>query len=140
MNKALDFIATAIREDLLPNKAGLHPPKLPVVIGGIRYPLAGRTSYNRFTEAPTGIELDPELLYQPNGVVELSAVLAHEMIHTALPYAEDHGPKFAEAHHAIGLAGAVTASHSGREFRAWFAEKVAPGLNKLLEEEDHAST
>jgi hypothetical protein len=50
--------------------------------------------------------------------MRVADVLAHEMIHAALPNAK-HGPAFAKAALSLGLAGKPTATVAGPDFLAW---------------------
>lgn len=47
---------------------------------------------------------------------EILGVLAHEMIHSALPWA-GHSPEFAQAAHNLGLVGDPRCTHAGPGFR-----------------------
>lgn len=126
--RLLDIAAEAIRADLL-EPLGLKAPYIPINDGEglsqIDFMLAnGATHFHRVTQRPDSISVAAWV----ESDVKAAAILAHEMIHSALPYGEHHGDTFASFHHAIGLEGSPNASDPGPQFVEWFNRRIKPAL------------
>jgi len=52
-------------------------------------------------------------------VVEIAAVLTHELVHAALPDGEGHGKTFGKVARALGLEGKLTSTTGGEAWKAW---------------------
>lgn len=80
----------------------------------------GTTSYAKDTKAAVEVSV----LQHPKKL-ETAAVLAHELIHTALGYGEDHGERFDTVAKTIGLAGPPEATVAGPKFREFYNRHLA---------------
>lgn len=129
----LQAMAAHIRTDLL-EPQGLTAPYLPIWFEHFDGSTAGGTAYRKSTRQPIHITLDRRMIdMEP---VYMVNVLAHEMIHSALPYDVDndandgHGPTFTRHARAIGLAGDPKATYPGRKFERWFYNDLMPKLRE----------
>jgi hypothetical protein len=119
--------AGLIERDLLAPR-GLKPAHIPIFVSDWRNPdwtfSAGVTKFARHgsQRVPVMIDLAPQ---KPG---DLAATVAHELIHTALPWEAGHGPRFAAIAGAIGLEGPAEATMPGPHFKAWAEKTLAPLL------------
>ncbi|TAJ97167.1 MAG: hypothetical protein EPO10_29680 [Reyranella sp.] len=128
--RLLDIAAEAIRTDLL-EPQGLNAPYLPIDDGQGEFPMeiglaVGVTRYTGAYGQPTSIGISDHPMHQrPLDVV---ATLAHEMLHSALPWEVDHGPVFEQHANAMGLIGPPTSTVPGPQFIDWFNRRIKPAL------------
>jgi hypothetical protein len=113
----LDQAADIMREKLF-KPMGLDVPRIPIgVMTGSEMMIgAGVTRYDKETREPVQIAISPLL---PDAA-EAFGVLAHEMVHAALPRDVQHGEPFASIVKQIGLKGDPRATVAGKGFRDFY--------------------
>lgn len=135
----LSVARDAIAEEIL-KPMGLNPPRIPIVIDDLRASFFGFEAGNtKFPDGgpPSRIAI-ATLSFKRAKPSEIAGTLAHEMIHSALPFKSDpqlgedddgHGPTF---HHYRMLAGLTDGppqmANYGPRFAAWFKHSLAPKL------------
>ncbi len=107
--------------------------KLPDVQISVGWPLGRRAVLRKGDSGVIGQcfnaklagDAKPHIFISPvlDDSIQIIGVLAHELIHAAMPDAE-HGPEFAKAAYAIGLTGKPTATKGGEDFNEWAAALI----------------
>lgn len=126
-----DIAADAIRSELLEPR-GIDAPFVPVNVGATTAAnAAGQTYYSRdATKVPIMIAISGNI----EDPIYAASTLAHEMVHTALPFAVDHDYPFDEIVRDLGLKGPAKATVPGPKFERWFYSSLLPKLTAAMGE------
>lgn len=107
---------------------GFELPKIRIACG---FPSIGATRRKNKTIGqcfPSAASNDSaiEILISPvvDSIMEVSAIVAHELCHAVLPSGTGHRAPFKRLAKAIGLAGKATATHAGEDYVAEYAPKL----------------